>query len=57
MVHYMPWFQSPYSLGANTWGAHGTGNGLFSYHSNPFFYFNPTVTKMAKWNRFLVFTR
>jgi hypothetical protein len=44
MVHYMPWFQSPYSLGANTWGAHWTGNGLFVYHSNPFFYFNPTVT-------------
>src|SRR5664279_2747987 len=44
MVHYMPWFQSPYSLGANTWGAHWTGNGLFAYHGNPFFYFNPTVT-------------
>lgn len=22
MVHYMPWFQSPYSLGANSWGYH-----------------------------------
>ena len=44
MVHYMPWFQSPFSLGANAWGAHWTGNGLFSYHSNPFYYFNPNVT-------------
>lgn len=22
MVHYMPWFQSPFSLGANNWGYH-----------------------------------
>ena len=44
MVHYMPWFQSPHSLGANSWGAHWTGNGLFVYHGNPFFYFNPNVT-------------
>jgi hypothetical protein len=22
LVHYMPWFQSPYSLGANSWGYH-----------------------------------
>jgi hypothetical protein len=22
MVHYMPWFQSPYSLGASNWGYH-----------------------------------
>ena len=44
MVHYMPWFQSPYSLGGTNWAAHWTGNGLFVYHSNPFFYFNPNVT-------------
>jgi Glycosyl hydrolase family 99 len=48
MVHYMPWFQSPYSLGANTWGAHWTGNGLFVYHDNPFFYFNPNVTNTGE---------
>jgi hypothetical protein len=54
MVHYMPWFQSPYSLGGNNWAAHWTGNGLFVYHSNPFFYFNPNVTingeaQIASW--------
>ncbi len=26
MVHYMPWFQSPYSLGGNSWGYHWTMN-------------------------------
>jgi hypothetical protein len=26
MVHYMPWFQSPYSLGAGSWGYHWTLN-------------------------------
>jgi Glycosyl hydrolase family 99 len=30
MVHYMPWFQSPYSLGGNSWGWHWTMN-----HFNP----------------------
>src|SRR5271156_5344494 len=30
MVHYMPWFQSPYSLGAGNWGYHWTMN-----HFNP----------------------
>jgi len=30
MVHYMPWFQAPYSLGASTWGYHWTLN-----HFNP----------------------
>ena len=30
MVHYMPWFQSPYSLGADNWGYHWTMN-----HFNP----------------------
>ena len=30
MVHYMPWFQSPYSLGAGNWGYHWTLN-----HFNP----------------------
>jgi hypothetical protein len=30
MIHYMPWFQSPYSLGAGNWGYHWTLN-----HSNP----------------------
>lgn len=50
MVHYMPWFQSPYSLGGTNWGAHWTGNGLFSYHANSFFYFNPNVTNnIASW--------
>jgi len=50
MVHYMPWFQSPYSLTGTNWRAHWTGNGLFSYHSNPFFYFNPNITnKIASW--------
>ena len=33
MVHYMPWFQSPYSLGTGNWGGHWTGWG----------YFNPNV--------------
>ena len=48
MVHYMPWFQSPYSLGAGAWGAHWTGNGLFIYHStDPFFYFNPNLTNSS----------
>jgi len=32
MVHYMPWFQSPYSLGGSSWGYHWTMN-----------YFNPNV--------------
>ena len=50
MVHYMPWFQSPYSLGGPNWGAHWTGNGLFVYHSDQFFYFNPNITnKIASW--------
>jgi hypothetical protein len=26
MVHYMPWFQSPYSLGTGNWGYHWTFN-------------------------------
>ena len=26
MVHYMPWFQSPYSLSGNSWGYHWTFN-------------------------------
>ena len=30
MVHYMPWFQSPYSLQAGNWGYHWTMN-----HFNP----------------------
>lgn len=30
MVHYMPWFQSPYSLGTGNWGYHWTMN-----HFNP----------------------
>ncbi len=30
MVHYMPWFQSPYSLGSGKWGYHWTLN-----HFNP----------------------
>jgi hypothetical protein len=30
MVHYMPWFQSPYSMGGNSWGWHWTMN-----HFNP----------------------
>lgn len=30
MVHYMPWFQSPYSLGAGNWGYHWTLS-----HCNP----------------------
>ena len=30
MVHYMPWFQTPYSLGAGNWGYHWTMN-----HFNP----------------------
>ncbi|HXA45454.1 MAG TPA: glycoside hydrolase family 71/99-like protein [Candidatus Angelobacter sp.] len=30
MVHYMPWFQSPYSLGNGKWGYHWTMN-----HFNP----------------------
>src|SRR5580658_3030733 len=30
MVHYMPWFQSPYSLGTDNWGYHWTLN-----HFNP----------------------
>ena len=30
MMHYMPWFQSPYSLGTGNWGYHWTLN-----HSNP----------------------
>jgi hypothetical protein len=30
MVHYMPWFQSPYSLGSGNWGYHWTMN-----HFNP----------------------
>ena len=54
MVHYMPWFQSPYSLGGTNWAAHWTGNGLFVYNSNPFFYFNPNVinngeAQIASW--------
>jgi hypothetical protein len=54
MVHYMPWFQSPYSLGSNNWGSHWTGNGLFDYHNNPFFYFDPNITtngeaEVASW--------
>src|ERR1017187_10349760 len=32
MVHYMPWFQTPYSLGGTSWGYHWTMN-----------YFNPNV--------------
>jgi hypothetical protein len=32
MVHYMPWFQSPYSLGSTSWGYHWTMN-----------YFNPNT--------------
>ena len=30
MIHYMPWFQTPYSLGGNSWGLHWTLN-----HFNP----------------------
>jgi hypothetical protein len=30
MVHYMPWFQNPYSLGTGNWGYHWTLN-----HFNP----------------------
>ena len=30
MVHYMPWFQTPYSLGTGNWGYHWTLN-----HFNP----------------------
>jgi len=33
MVHYMPWFQSPYSLGNNAWGYHWTFNSA-SYNPN-----------------------
>jgi hypothetical protein len=36
MVHYMPWFQSPYSLGGSSWGYHWTMN-----------YFNPNVINTA----------
>lgn len=32
MVHYMPWFQTPYSLGGTSWGYHWTMN-----------YFNPNT--------------
>lgn len=28
MVHYMPWFQSPYSLGGTSWGYHWTMNSI-----------------------------
>jgi hypothetical protein len=30
MMHYMPWFQTPYSLGGSSWGLHWTMN-----HFNP----------------------
>ena len=33
MVHYMPWFQAPYSLGSGKWGYHWTMN-----------HFNPNLT-------------
>jgi hypothetical protein len=55
MVHYMPWFQTPYSLGTYNWGAHWTGDGIASaYQSNPFFYFDPNLTnngeaEIASW--------
>lgn len=55
MVHYLPWFQSPYSLGTGSWGAHWTGDGIASaYQSNPFFYFDPNLTtngeaEIASW--------
>ena len=34
MVHYMPWFQSPYSLGANNWGYHWTIDFCLSVQSD-----------------------
>lgn len=45
MVHYMPWFQSPYSLGGNSWGYHWTMN-----HFNPNV-INPTndEPEIASW--------
>jgi len=51
MVHYMPWFQGPYSLGGTNWGAHWTGNGLIVYHgggTNQFYYFDPNLTTNGK---------
>ncbi len=33
MVHYMPWFQTPYSLGGTSWGYHWTLNSS-SYNPN-----------------------
>ncbi len=45
MVHYMPWFQSPYSMGANGWGYHWTLN-----HSNPnLFYSTNNQRQIASW--------
>lgn len=41
MVHYMPWFQSPYSLGTGNWGGHWTGWG----------YFNPNVINTTNGER------
>ena len=35
MVHYMPWFQSPYSLGAGKWGYHWTLNHFDPNTTNP----------------------
>ena len=40
MVHYMPWFQSPYSLGSGVWGFHWTMN-----------HFNPDVINPANGER------
>jgi hypothetical protein len=45
MVHYMPWFQSPYSQGGSSWGYHWTMN-----HFNPNV-INPTdgERQIASW--------
>jgi len=45
MVHFMPWFQAPYSLGSGNWGYHWTMN-----HCNPNLT-NPTngLPEIASW--------
>ena len=43
MVHYMPWFQGPYALGAGNWGAHWTGQGIYTNK----LYFYPGQTNSA----------
>jgi hypothetical protein len=43
MVHYMPWFQGPYTRGAGFWGSHWTGQGIY----NNTLYFNPNNTNTS----------